>query len=561
MSGGKFSKQGKVVERVVAAPAAPVIDAAAAVEADLISADLDSWWLPEPVAAWVDACHLAFGVPRAMAIAAALCAACTVVQGKVSVEIRPGWTEPLSLYWLVFAGTGSRKSALLKLATAPIRALQKQLEAELRPQIAEKTRERQRLEVLLRKCIQKQKPTDLWTADQQEARAAVRKCAADLEDCVVPLIPRWLYDDINPTVVPRKLRHNQTADGIARLAVLDAEGTFMANLLGRHSGHVNVDPLLKGYMGEPIDMVRSVQGQDATADTHIDAAHLTLLLLVQPHYLDEIRAKPELGANGFLGRCLMTHCAPNSAPMPWEAPSVPQDVQDGYGRWLATLAAIEAGTVYQMPAECHRELAQFHARLEADRLEGKGADGWNARTLGRICRVIALTELGTQGGTTQNEAERRRGGGGVARDRVLSKLTYLINSLYSTGLAQARLVEPPRPTLPSLSRRALHWLCSASSCVVGSVITSTLLRRGLTLSKDSAEALCDALVESGHLEQGKETRSGNKRLVTQYKVLSLEPIALERPKPVLLEVGPRAPRTPDPELDAFIDDLLAEEDS
>lgn len=505
------------------------------IETDLVSPDLESWWLPEPVGAWVDACHHAFGVPRAMAIASALCAACTVLQGKVSVDVREGWREPLSLYWLVFSGTGTRKSALLKLATAPIRALQTQLEADIEPEIRAKTRERTRLEVLIRKQHQKAKPTGEESTDAgQEARLLLRNLHRDLDACVVPKIPRWLYDDINPTVVPRKLRHNQEAEGIARLAVLDAEGTFLSNLLGRHSGNVNVDPLLKGYAGEPIDMVRTVHGQDATADTHIDSAHLSILLLVQPHVLDELRAKPELGSNGFLGRCLMTHVPDSTKPMPWNAPSVPQEVQDGYGRWLATLAAIEPGTVWQVPPECHDDLSQFHARLEADRLEGKGAAGWNARTLGRICRILAITEL-------VHSAEHRRAqsaAGGVARVRVLSKLTYLINSLYIKGLAQAQQVEPPRPTLPTLSRRALRWLLDCALCTVGSSVTLAQVRRGLTLSRDDAERLCNALVESGHLEQGKEARAGNKRLTVEYKILSLEPEPQSRTRPMLIDVAP-----------------------
>jgi hypothetical protein len=73
---------------------------------------------------------------------------------------------------------------------------------------------------------------------------------------------------------------------------------------------------------------------------------------------------------------------------------------------------------------------------------------------------------------------------------------------------------------------------------VGSAVTLAQLRRGLTLSRDTTEALCNALVESGHFEQGREVRAGNKRLTVEYKIVSLDPEPTERARPVLLEVGP-----------------------
>jgi hypothetical protein len=90
-----------------AAPApaekAPAPVEAIALEPEFTTPEWETWWLPDPVGRWVDACHVAYGVPKVMAIAAALCAACTVTQGLAEVEVRPGWREPLSLYWLVFS--------------------------------------------------------------------------------------------------------------------------------------------------------------------------------------------------------------------------------------------------------------------------------------------------------------------------------------------------------------------------------------------------------------------------------------------------------------------------
>lgn len=516
-----------------AAPARPEPPAPDPVplEPEYTSADFDAFWLPDPVRLWVEACSAAYGVPRAMPIAAAMCAAATLVQGKVQVEIRPGWREPLSLFWLVFSPTGSRKSALLRAATAPVRALQAALDRDLQPTIRQRTNERARLELQIARMRRATK-AHAYTEGAQEHMAQLRELEHELSVCEVPLVPRWLFDDINPTMVPRKLRHNQEAEGIARLAVLDAEGTFLANLLGRHSGHVNVDPLLKGYGGEPIDMVRAIHGSANTQDVHLDAAHLTLLLLVQPHYLDQVKSQPTLASNGFLGRCLMTSLEHSQQEVPWDAPAVPESVQDGYARWLAQLNAIEPGTVWHMPAIAHPELKRLHELLERDRIDGKGAVGWTVRTLGRLCRLVALSELGTVA-LSQPVAASQGGAGGISHTRVITKITYLYNLLYSRALAQARALEPDASPLPRLTRRALTWLRQAT------VATVTLRRlcNALHLKKDQGLAVCDSLVETGHLEMLAPVQRSNRTLTVAYRVLSTEAEpALQQAKPFLAQV-------------------------
>jgi Protein of unknown function (DUF3987) len=355
-------------------------------------------------------------------------------------------------------------------------------------------------------------------------------------------------------MVPRKLKYSQDAEGIARMAVLDAEGTFLANLLGRHSGHVNVDPLLKGYNGEPIDMVRAVHGSKETQDIHLDAAHLTLLLLVQPHYLDAIRERPELGTNGLIGRCLTSHLAHSTDAIAWNAPAVPQDVQDGYGRWLATLAALEPGTVYAMPREVHPELAALHDRLEADRISGNGAVGFTVRTLGRICRIIALTELVPLSPLSHCHS----GSGGGVRTRVISKLTYLTNLLYTHPLYISRALEPTSDPLSRLRMRALSHLRQLKAVTVATVSLRGLCY-SLHLKKNVALELCDSLVESGHLSQEAATVRQNKTLTVTYRILDTEPDPREPPPKAFLAALPTGPELDDEQPPAASEYLGADE--
>jgi len=528
----KREREGAPKPPAQAQPPAPAIP----IEPEHITPEWETWWLPEPVGIWVESCHAAFGVPRVMAIAAALCSACAVLQGKVEVEVKPGWREPLSLYWLVFSPTGSRKSALLKAATAPVRALQEALRRDTERERQDNLDEHARLKAQIERMRRATK-AHKYTDGAQEHLQQLRELQHEFHQLTKELRPpaRWLYDDINPTIVPRMMAYSDEAEGIPRVAVLDAEGTFLANLLGRHSGHINVDPLLKGYMGEPIDMVRAVHGSRETQNIHLDAAHLTLLLLIQPHYLNKIRAQPELGENGLLGRCLMTQCDHPTEDLSWDAPAIPESVQAGYATWIADLAAIAPETVWQVPAFAHPTLKRLHEQLERDRRTGKGAVGFTVRTLGRICRILAISELSQLSQPSHSLRES-------ARTRVISKLTYLIKSCYSEAVEAQRLVEPPTDSLPRLVGRTLRWLGQCGS----ETVDLRQLCKFLHVKKDEGLSVGDSLVESGHLEQLAPVVRANRTLSVRYKVLSTTPDPREPPPPAVLAPLPTGPELDEP---------------
>lgn len=482
-----------------------------------VTDEWESWWLPEPVQAWVDACSAAYCVPKVMPIAAALCAASLLVQGKAKVRIHEAWEEELSLYWLVFAPTGMAKSAVLKAAMAPVRALQRSAEEEMLPVIKERTNERARLEAQISRMRRATK-AHRYSEGAQEHLQQLRELEAELGECEVPVPPEWLHTDANPTVIPRLMAHNLAAEGIARVAVCDAEGTFLANLLGRHSGHLNVDPLLAAYTGDPIEMVRTAPNSATLQKFRMPSSHMVMCLMVQPHYLDKLKAHPELGDNGWLGRCLISRVERDPMPDPFRRPAIPEEVSSAYADWLAQLATVEPGTVFGMPAECQGELERTHARIAEDIRLSNGAVGWSTRSLGRICRIIALIELV---GANCRTVELSRSGPGGRVCRVLKILTYLINTLYIRGLSQAQAMEPARHPLPSLARRALRWVRQFNS----STVALRDLQRGLRVSKDDALAACDLLCETGHLELVEEKRRHNQTLTIAYNVLSTDPDA------------------------------------
>jgi hypothetical protein len=355
-----------------------------------------------------------------------------------------------------------------------------------------------------------------YSEGSQEHLQQLRELERDLLECVVPVAPKWINTDVNPTIIPRLMAHNLAAEGIARTAVCDAEGSFIANLLGRHSGNLNVDPLLAAYTGDPIEMVRTAPNSTTLQEFRMPSTHMVMCIMVQPHYLDKLRAHPELGDNGWMGRCIISQVGRDPFPTPFERPPIPDSLSEGYAEWIAQLATVREGTVFDMPAECKEELERMHRVIAEESSLSDSAAGWSTRTLGRICRIIALIELG--GFTVRTVRLSDTGPGGRACG-VLKVLTYLFNTLYIQGLSQARALEPARHPLPHLARRALRWVLTVKRLTV----TLRDLQRGLTISKEDALATCDLLCESGHFELADEKRRGNQTLTLTYNVVSTDP--------------------------------------
>lgn len=514
-------------------PIPKTVSTIAALPDDSPEPEWETWWLPEPVANWVEAAHAAFGVPRVMAIAAALCTAATLVQGRVRVRVKPGWEEPLSLFWIVFSPTGTLKSALLSSATRQVRAMQEEMARNVAPERHRIINKLKHLEAQRKGLTGKVSALERQEGNvggmfgaAKEPRQLLYEVEHELANTKVPSAAHWLVDDINPSVLPKILRANLEAEGIARIAVLDAEGTFLANLLGRHSKHINADFLLKGYSGEAIDQVRASQNTDEPVRIHLPHSHVTLLQLVQPHYLDILKGHPSLADNGFMGRCLLTRLAPQETSLAWEAPSMPPEVQEAYDGWLWDVANVETGTVIDLfeDLDTRDALREVYAQLGKDRARNDGAAGWRSRALGRIARIIAIVELAHRSTDTALK-------GGVGRAGVPKKIILLYKYTYSLGKHLSQALEPRADPLATTTHRTLTWLRQSKRVPVGGFVTARELRRGLHLSVELAQAVCEELLDSGHFVVESEKRHRNKTVTVTYRVMSLDPNGNESPRP------------------------------
>ena len=485
---------------------------------DTISDDLASDWLPSPVREWVDAISTFAGVPKTMPIAAALCAAATVLQGRASVEMAPGVVVPLTLWWVVLARTGGRKSTVLNAAMAPLHAIQAGIAEELAPVIRERTNEKARLEAQIARMRRATK-AHKYTDGAQEHLQQLRELEHELGEIQVPVIPRWDYDNINPAMLPMVLQRSQEAEGIARIAIWGEEGTFLANVVGRDSGKPMAETLCQGYSGSRLSFVRKLEGSKTYIDVNIDRTFVTMCVFTQPHYR-QVLMNDQLADNGFLGRLLISECHVGPVPAPGSVQPPNEAVLERYADWLRRLAEIPEGTVYRLS---DAQMARLGAlRAEADALCQAGADGqgWALRAAERIARIVAICGLseGCQG---------VRGVGGVtgpahgaARVYGDIDLEYLIYSIYSRYLGAHQALEPA-PASPSRDP-ALTLRHLRHHCRPGDIVTSRQLCRMTGWRKERALAAAYQLIDLGVLEQeAQPVQRGARVLKEVFRVVRL----------------------------------------
>jgi hypothetical protein len=524
-----MAPQGTTVNVPDGAPVAP----------STVSDDLESHWLPAPVRDWVDAVASFAGVPKTMPIAAALCAAATVVQGRASVELAPGVVVPLTLWWCVLARTGGRKSTVMNMAIAPIVAMQESEKRRLLPDIAAAENEIARLDAQIQRMRRATK-AHAYTEGAQEHLTQLRELEASRRDIRVPVPARWIYDNINPAMLPPVLQRSvESDDGIARMAIWGEEGTFLANVLGRDSGKPVSETLNQGYSGSALNLVRKLEGSKSYVDVTIDRIFISLCVFTQPHYREKLRNQ-ELSDNGFLGRLLISECWVGPIPKEGTVSPPSESVLKGYTDWLVQLAQIPVGTVYRLSDAQRARLSRLRDDADERVMAGEDGQGWMLRSAERIAKIVALCGLsdvsenrvptaltdvfndyGDIGQVSELSELSEHPAHQTAGAREDIDLEYLIQSLYSRYLAAAQAQEPASVSTTRDGLRQFRHIRQISK--VGDIVTSRQLSRVCSWRSDRAIAAAYELVEMGVLEVAEQPVARGRRTIKEvFRVVRLD---------------------------------------
>jgi replicative DNA helicase len=229
-------------------------------------------------------------VAMAGGVALAVLSACA--GGRLDVEARPGWREPINVFLAVVAEPGERKSPVHGALTDPLEQAEKTLAARTEALIGEAAalkdiaaRQAEHAKMLAAKA-------DPAKRDAATAEAVAASLAA--EAITVPDLPRLFADD----ATPEQLITLMAANG-GRMAVISDEGGIFDMLAGRYSSAPNLDPYLKGHVGRPIRVDRKNRPAEFIA-----RPALTVGVMIQPSVLRKFGGNDDLAGRGLVARFL-----------------------------------------------------------------------------------------------------------------------------------------------------------------------------------------------------------------------------------------------------------------
>ncbi|MDQ6790311.1 MAG: DUF3987 domain-containing protein [Candidatus Dormibacteraeota bacterium] len=366
--------------------------------------------------------------------------------GRVRLQVRPGWEEPLNLYAAVSLPPGERKSAVFAEVTAPLAEFEAALGAERSYEIAEARARRKVAEKAL-DAVQNSAARAIG-AERERRLEEVAIAARELEDSVVPFEYRLLADDATPEATASLL-----AEQRGRLAVLSPEGGVFGQMAGRYSasnGQPNLDVYLKGHSGDMLRVDRK-----GRAPEYIARPALTVGLAVQPEVLRSLADQPGFRGRGLLARFFYSVPTSRVGGRRSDALPVPDRVRESYLAQLQAMArSLESiGTppyLLVLSREAQAELLAFANELEP-RLGENGDLGyiadWGCKLVGGIGRIAGLMHLA---------AKVERGWGEAVDTDSIQAAIRIGRYLLPHALAAFDLMEAD-PNL-TLARRVIQWI-------------------------------------------------------------------------------------------------------
>lgn len=310
--------------------------------------------------------------------------------GRATIEVCPGWVEPLNLYTAVSMPPGARKTPVFTRVVRPLEEAEAEAIAKAAPEIANA-----KIDWTIAKGVADKAENDASRASQSAREEAINyaKAMRALADSMeVPVMPRLLADDATPEALASLLaRHG------GRLAMFSDEGEVFGMMAGRYQSGNNLGVYLKAHVGSPLRVDR--KGRDPE---FIQRPALTLGLTIQPGIMAAIAGIDGARARGLLGRFLWSIPPSNIGSRQTRTTQVPVAVEEAYVGLVR--AMVEALADWKYPdfavivctPEADATLARFEERLEARMGEhgdlGHIAD-WASKLGGHVARIAGLLHL------------------------------------------------------------------------------------------------------------------------------------------------------------------------
>lgn len=366
--------------------------------------DFPSDCLPEWVRNYVKAVAEDTQTPEDLASVIGLSVLATTVAGKIKIEGKPGWEEPLNLYAAAIMNPAERKSSVFNHMTKPLILYEAEINSKLKPEIAESKVEKEILENSLRNMkAAAAKKNDI------DAREKAKELGRQLESFQEKRPVRFLADDVSPEKVSGLLAENS-----ARMAIMSAEGGIFEIMAGRYSsnGGCNIDVFLKGHSGDMLRVDRVGRPPE-----HVDDPALTMGLAIQPDVLNGIMNNSSFRGRGLTARFLFSMPKSKVGTRNIKSNPIPDLIKDEYFKNISVLMNSSQNDVMVMKDfglvhEQVNEVNILHLSVEAmeksfqfaQEIEPRLVDDlesirdWAGKLHGAVLRIAGILHCSTYAG-------------------------------------------------------------------------------------------------------------------------------------------------------------------
>ena len=282
--------------------------------------------------------------PLELVIAMVLAVCSTAAARRLQVQVTPGYIEPCNLWIMAVLPSGTRKSAVLRKAKAPLTIWEREQASRLEAEIKELKSKRNTLEARIKE-LRRRAAREKDAERLQELTREIAELESTLPD--IPALPRlWTSD-----ATPERLGTLMAEQG-GCMAWLSTEGGFFDQMRGRYTNDIlNLDLFLKAHSGDAERVDRA-----SREPVILDKPRLTICLCPQPDVLRGLAEKPELRGRGLLARFLFFLPKSPLGHRTFESTPIPESVRAAYQAGLYAMLNRE-------PARAEYESDQRHTVL------------------------------------------------------------------------------------------------------------------------------------------------------------------------------------------------------
>ncbi len=301
------------------------------------------------------------------------------LQAKFVAEGSPGYTEPLSLYTVVIAAPGERKSGVMRDMTCYLYEYEQDYNAAHASEVRVNKLERESLQRQIAALQKKMEQSNDWTQDAQ-----LNVLATQLDDTPELRPKRFFADDCSSEALTSLMVNN---GGV--FAVMSTEGGIFDLMAGRYSNKVNIDVWLKGHCGDAIYVDRKTREAESILHPALSA-----ILTIQPCVLEEIMSNATMSGRGLIARFLYSSPPSRIGTREFCTAPIPPEVSAAYRNLVYRLMALpqldEPRRLVLSPDASELLSAYFSYHEKYLVGEGQAISDWACKYIGTVLRVAGL---------------------------------------------------------------------------------------------------------------------------------------------------------------------------